>query len=201
MADFAKRAVAAEVGQGWERGAFMAAYAENRAGANDTAVEASAVATAVIDFMASRDEWTGRATELLEDLSILVGDATTRRKGWPADGARLGQELRRTAPNLRASGIDIHFDSPSRRVITIRKVLHSTDITDLPSQTAPTTTSERFDVHDSNHDGNVGSGSKTQTTVPDVGPDRTGVEQLSDDSNVSNDSKIHNLSDEEVIEH
>ena len=139
--------------------------------------------------------------KLLTELNNLVDEAIIRRKGWPADGAHLGQELRRTAPNLRASGIDIHFDTPSRRVITIRKLLHSTDITDLPSQTAPNTTSEGFDVHDSNHDGNVGSGSKTQTTVPDVGPDRTGVEQLSDDSNVSNDSKIHNLSDEEVIEH
>ena len=120
---------------------------------------------------------------------------------WPADGARLGRELRRMAPNLWAVGIDIHFDTPSRQVIAIRKGLHSTDITDMPSQTDSHTTTEGVDVHDSNHDGNVGSGSKTQTTVPDVGPDRTGVEQLSDDSNVSNDSKIHNLSDEEVIEH
>ena len=133
-----------------------------------------------------------------EELGI---EGPARRNGWPANGARLDLELRSTAANLRQTGIDVQFDTPKRRIITIRKVLHSTDITDLPSQTAPNTTIEGFDVHDSNHDGNVGSGSKTQTTVPDGGPDRTGVEQLSDDSNVSNDSKIHNLSDEEVIEH
>ena len=84
-----------------------------------------------------------------------------RRKGWPADGARLGRELRRMAPNLWAVGIDIHFDTPSRQVIAIRKGLHSTDITDMPSQTDSHTTTEGVDVHDSNVDGGVSSDGAT----------------------------------------
>jgi len=147
---------------------------DNPAGANDTAVEASMVATAIIDLMASRDEWTGAMTKLLTELNNLVDDAIIRRKGWPADGARLGRELRRTAPNLRASGIDIQFDTPSRRSMTVRKVLHSTDIADMPSQTDSDTTTEGVDVHD----GNVGSYSATPITVTASGRGRPGTKQL-----------------------
>ena len=86
--------------------------------------------------MASRDEWTGVATKLLTELKILFDDAIIRRKGRPADGARLSRELRRGALNLRSVGADAQFDTPGHRVITIRKILHSSDITDMPLQTA-----------------------------------------------------------------
>ncbi len=121
MADFAKRAVAAERGQGWPPGTFMAAYADNRAGANDAALEASPVAGAVVDFMASRDEWNGTAAVLLAELDSLVGETKTKRKGWPVDGAQLGKILRRIAPNLRRAGTDLQFDTPKRRMLTIKR--------------------------------------------------------------------------------
>jgi len=134
MADFARRAVAAEKGQGWVDGTFMAAYAENRAGANDTALEASPVAGAVVDFMASRDEWSGTAAALLAELDSLVGETKAKRKGWPVDGAQLGKILRRIAPNLRQAGTDVQFDTPKRRTITVRKGRDFTDTTDMPSE-------------------------------------------------------------------
>ena len=120
---------------------------------------------------------------------------------WPADGARLGRELRRMAPNLWAVGIDIHFDTPSRRVITIRKGLHSTDITDLPSQTDSDTTTEEVDGHDSNPDGNVGSYSKPKITVTSNRHDHIGVGQWPHDSDVGSDSKIHDSSNEEALDY
>ena len=80
-----------------------------------------------------------------------------RRKRQAVDGARLSRELRRGALNLRSVGADAQFDTPGHRVITIRKILHSSDITDMPLQTALQTTAEGVDVHDSNLDGRVGS--------------------------------------------
>ena len=132
MADFAKRAVAAEKGQGWPPGTFMSAYAENRVGANDAALEASPVAGAVAAFMALRNEWSGTAAELLAGLNTLVEEATTKRKGWPVDGAQLGKILRRIAPNLRRAGTDLQFDTPKRRMLAIRKGRDFAVITDIP---------------------------------------------------------------------
>ena len=48
MADFAVWATAAERGLGWAEGAFMAAYAENRAGAVETSLEADPLAGAIV---------------------------------------------------------------------------------------------------------------------------------------------------------
>ena len=196
MADFARRAVAAEKGQGWVDGTFMAAYAENRAGANDTALEASPVAGAIVDFMASRDEWSGTATELLAGLNTLVEEATTRREGWPVDGAQLGKILRRIAPNLRRSGTDVQLDTPRRRMITIRKGRDFAVITDMPSQEPQ----EDGAIGADGHDSNVGSDSTSPITATVHAHGGEGVERPLHDSTDSNDSKIHNLSNEEVLE-
>ena len=99
----------------------MSAYDENRAGANDTALEASPVAGALAAFMESREEWAGTATVLLAELDSLVGETKAKRKAWPVDGAQLGKILRRVAPNLRRAGTDVGFDTPKRRMLTIKR--------------------------------------------------------------------------------
>ena len=200
MADFAKRAVAAERGQGWPPGTFISAYAENRAGANDTALEASPVAGALAAFMASRDEWSGTAAVLLAELDSLVGETKTKRKDWPVDGAQLGKILRRIAPNLRQAGTDVQFDTPKRRTITVRKGRDFTDTTDMPSEEPQEDGVTGVDGHDSNRDSNVGSDSTPPITVMAHTRGHEGVERLLHDSDVSNDSEIHNLSNEEVLE-
>ncbi len=196
MADFARRAVAAEKGQGWGHGTFMAAYAENRARANDTALEASPVTGAIVDFMASRDEWSGTAAELLNGLNTLVEEAMTRRKGWPVDGAQLGKILRRIAPNLRRVGTDVQFDTPERRMLAIRKGRDFAVIPDMPSQEPQEDGAIGADGRDSNRDSNVGSDSTPPITATVHARGDEGVERLLHDSN---DSKIHNLSNEEVL--
>ena len=200
MADFARRAVAAEKGQGWGHGTFMAAYAENRAGANDTALEASPVAGAVVDFMASRDEWSGTAAVLLAELDSLVGETKTKRKDWPVDGAQLGKILRRIAPNLRQAGTDVQFDTPKRRMLAIRKGRDFAVITDMPSQEPQEDGAIGADGRDSNRDSNVGSDSTPPITATVHARGGEGVERPLHDSTDSNDSKIHNLSNEEVLE-
>jgi hypothetical protein len=59
MADFARWVVAAEPALPWEGGDFLAAYAGNRADANTTVLEASAVAGELMKFMTKTIEWTG----------------------------------------------------------------------------------------------------------------------------------------------
>jgi len=178
----------------------MSAYDENRAGANDTALEASPVAGAIVDFMASRDDWSGTTAELLNGLNILVEEAMTRRKDWPVDGAQLGKILRRIAPNLRQAGTDVQFDTPKRRTITVRKGRDFTDITDMPSQEPQEDGAIGADGHDSNRDSNVGSDSTSPITATVHAHGGEGVERPLHDSTDSNDSKIHNLSNEEVLE-
>jgi hypothetical protein len=106
MADFAVWATAAEEALGWEPGAFMAAYAGNRAEATESALEADPVAIAVREFMEDRDEWIGTAGELWEALNDLVGEAIRHTKAWPGAPNALSARLKRLAPALRGIGIE-----------------------------------------------------------------------------------------------
>jgi hypothetical protein len=114
MADFAKWAVAAEPKLGLERGAFLDAYAGNRADANEFTLEASAIADPVRE-LADRG-FLGTATELLAALRDGVDEETIRLRNWPKDATRVSGDLRRIAPNLRAIGITVEFDLPRRQI-------------------------------------------------------------------------------------
>jgi hypothetical protein len=123
MADFALWAVACE-GAAWPKGVFMAAYDHNQAEANETVIEADAVALAVRALVPAGAEWTGTATELLAALANAAGEAAAKAKSWPATARALSGRLRRAAPNLRRVGIEIAFGSAGRdrdkqRAITI----------------------------------------------------------------------------------
>ncbi len=117
MADFAEWVSASEPALDCHQGAFMAAYSANRKAANELPLEASPIATPLLELADTRFE--GTATELLAALSGSVDESVTRRKGWPANGQVLSTELRRLAPNLRAAGIDVEF-KPGRRRRMIR---------------------------------------------------------------------------------
>ena len=92
-------------------------------------MEASLVA-AELQAMDLAQPWNGKATELLRELERRADDATKKRRGWPADGARLSGQLRRLAPNLRAVGIEVQFDNPKRRDILIKKMVQNSDNSD-----------------------------------------------------------------------
>jgi hypothetical protein len=53
-------------------------------------------------------------SELLAALNNGVDQETKRLKTWPKDAARLGNNLRRLAPSLRAIGINVEFPSSHR---------------------------------------------------------------------------------------
>ncbi|MBI4498200.1 MAG: hypothetical protein HY689_09905 [Chloroflexi bacterium] len=125
MADFALWVTAAESALGWPRGSFLRAYAGNREGANDLALDASAIAGAVREFAAEHAAdggWSGSATELLAALNARLAAEKKPPWGWPGNGRALSNALRRIASNLRAAGVSVEFirlPHTRRRVIII----------------------------------------------------------------------------------
>lgn len=123
MADFALWVAAAEGSLGWRKGTFLAAYAGNRASANEVALEASPVARPLIDLLNEQSEWVGTSTELLEALESRVSDQVKRQRIWPSNGRSMTGHLKRLAPNLRVAGWQVEFHrESSRRVWSIQRL-------------------------------------------------------------------------------
>lgn len=134
MADFARWVVAAEPSLGWTAGSFLKAYTGNRDAIHEIALDAAVIVPPMRTLLES-GEFVGTATELLDGLAGIVGEAATRRKAWPGNATSLSRELARIAPNLRSVGIEIEKrrESHGRRLITIRTVLQASSPASLPS--------------------------------------------------------------------
>src|SRR5262249_12963423 len=113
MADFALWGTACER----MPGAFMRAYEENRKSAVETILEADLVATAVRAFMKTRggEEWVGTSSKLLPALAEMIDESHRRGRDWPSAPNALSGRLRRSAPNLRKTGIEIAYDREGHR--------------------------------------------------------------------------------------
>jgi 5S rRNA maturation endonuclease (ribonuclease M5)/SAM-dependent methyltransferase len=138
MADFAKWVTAAEPGLGIEDGAFLDAYIANRRQGQHLALESDDVAAAIHALVMERGEWSGPAGELAE---LLKPDRP--RKGWPVTPRAMAGALKRSAPVLRAHGIDVEIEERSRtaRRWTLTKVRGGTVTTVTPSR-------QRSDQHE-----------------------------------------------------
>jgi hypothetical protein len=100
----------------------MAAYAGNRADANDLALEASPVAAELLKLITTTGGWEGEPSHLLRDLEIEASDGTKRLRSWPKSARSLSGHLKRLAPNLRRAGVEVSFDrTNTRRIISIVK--------------------------------------------------------------------------------
>jgi hypothetical protein len=120
MADFAVWVIAAEPAIGWDDGSFLAAYSRNRASAHELALESASIVPLLHRLPT---EWTGTAGELLEQLVSLAGEKVSKRDDWPANPRALAGQLRRLAPDLRSTGVEVTFNprSGQRRSITITR--------------------------------------------------------------------------------
>lgn len=107
MADFACWATAASPAFGWEPNAFMNAYAGNRQESVEMALEADPVAGAVKALVLAEPEWQGTATELWKRLGTLVGETAMKVPAWPKSAHSLSGRVKRLAPALRATGIEV----------------------------------------------------------------------------------------------
>jgi hypothetical protein len=125
MADFARWATAAEPSLGLAEGAFIRAYDSNRAAANVLTLEASPIVTPLRRVCTAR-HWKGTALDLLAKMNAHAEKDEKLQRGWPKNPQQLSAQLRRLAPNLRRSGMDIQFDektpgSRSRRLLSITR--------------------------------------------------------------------------------
>ncbi len=130
MADFAKWAVACEPAMGCEAGAFLDVYASNRAQSHELAIESSTIGALILDA----SPFVGTASELLEALELKAEERLKRSRGWPKSARALSGMLRRLAPNLRATGVEVTMDGREpggqrRRLIEIRTSTQKTDPT------------------------------------------------------------------------
>jgi hypothetical protein len=120
MADAALWVTAAEKSLGLGQGAFIEAYRENLRNGVLAGIESSPVGRTVIEFMKSRKEWHGNATELLEKLSILVDDQTRNSRAWPKSANWFSNNLRRLGNSLRKIGYQVTLpDQATDRNISI----------------------------------------------------------------------------------
>jgi hypothetical protein len=121
MADFARWTAAACPALGWDADEFLATYANNRAQANETTLDASPLVTPLRKL----GDFEGSATELLEQLVELVGDGAARSKVWPKSPSALSGQLRRLAPNLRRANPPLNIEF-SREAHTGRRLIQVT---------------------------------------------------------------------------
>ena len=126
MADFARWVTAAEPALGWVDGDFINAYDENRIWANLLTLEACVI-VAPLRKVCAYGTWKGTAQQLLNALCKYVSDQHRLQRDWPKNAQVLSIQLRRIAPNLRATGLDIKFGERtagrgSKRIITITHV-------------------------------------------------------------------------------
>jgi hypothetical protein len=115
MADFAIWGTALEKALSWRPGTFMAAYRQNREGANDSVLEASPVGAALEKLMAENGVFRGTMTDLLKELASHVEDSVKSDRSWPRNPMVLRNQLNRLAPNLRMAAIFITFTRDGMR--------------------------------------------------------------------------------------
>jgi len=105
MADFAVWGVAVEPACPWPIGTFLSVYAESR----QNVVEATLDGDPVVEVVRKITPWTGTASELLAELNMRTPDTIAKRKDWFSKPRQVSDALRRLAPGLRRTGIDVTF--------------------------------------------------------------------------------------------
>jgi hypothetical protein len=169
MADFARWVVAAEPALGWPAGSFLRAYTGNREAIHEIALDASLIVEP-LRVLVEAGDITGTATELLDRLVAIAGEAAAHRRGWPRNPTALSRELARIAPNLRAVGIEVERGRGAHgsRSIAVRAV------PETPSPASPASPDERAGDAMRAPGGAIaasGRPSVTRQPVPDDGGD------------------------------
>jgi hypothetical protein len=158
MADFAIWATAAEPALGLAPGQFLAAYEANRAAGNETALEASPIGKALVEFVTEFGSWSGTSTELLRKLEGRAEEKAIKLKSWPSTARALGGAVKRLAPNLRDAGLSVELSRTGRRrLISLSRTGRESSVTNVTnvitpqfqgsSGDAPVTQSDRGDAN------------------------------------------------------
>ena len=115
MADFARWVVACE-GE-----AFLLAYKSNRTEGHALAVDASAVAAAIVRLVETGGTYDGTVGGLLKRLNE---DTTPKPRDWPDSARGLSGALTRITPNLEAQGLVVALGERTSKgkPVTIKQV-------------------------------------------------------------------------------
>ncbi len=127
MADFATWATAAESAFGWPSGTFMAAYLANADAGQRSAIDASPIGGAILEFVDQVSEWEGTCEQLQSKLQGMPSGGKVQGRSWPGNPRALRAELERIIPSLRAESIEVAFGKRTpnrrrRRILKIRKL-------------------------------------------------------------------------------
>jgi hypothetical protein len=120
MADFAEMGELIAMCLGYEEGKFTGVYNVNIGFTNEEAINASAVATAIIHLMNTQPTWAGMSMELLSKLNDLTSRRPdiswiSRNKEWPKTPRALSDRLNEVIPNLRDIDIIVHREFDKHR--------------------------------------------------------------------------------------
>jgi hypothetical protein len=125
LADFVIWVEAAGPSLDWERGAFAAACDTNRSELDEIALESQPISQAVLSLMEKQKTYTGTASALLSKLGREIEEDTRRERSWPKSASQCSRQLKRLAPNLRRTGVEVTWErggSKGTRTITLRRV-------------------------------------------------------------------------------
>src|SRR5262249_43423922 len=107
-------------------GDFISAFNGARDDANEVALEASPIYIPLRSFLEKQNsgEWSGTATDLLTQITLLAPPGATTDRLWPKKGNALSGLLKRLLPNLRAVGVIVQLGARTgqsrTKIITIR---------------------------------------------------------------------------------
>lgn len=111
MADFYVTAVAASKALGLLKAEFENAYARNRDSIHGNAIQSSPLGMSIRRLMDDCHDWFGSPYDLLDDLSAYAQDEFGMDSSWPRNVRALMRDLKYLAPDLRAAGMCVQFDS------------------------------------------------------------------------------------------
>lgn len=135
LADWGEYAAAVYEALGWGAETFLADWEDVVKAQNQSTLDGSPVAQAVIKFMEEHAEWSGSSSELhkkLETVAEGLGVSVTRDKEWPKSARWLWRRVKEVLPLLAASGIEAsRREEKSGSTVTLREVstANATDAT------------------------------------------------------------------------
>ena len=150
MADFARWSCAIAEALDYRAEDFMAAYEANIRTRNDEVLNDDVLASIVMGFMETHEEWEGTPSELLAALQDEAGKQSidTKSKRWPKAPNALSRRLNILKTNLEAAGIRIDVSRGRKRLLTLRRLENTDDTVDTDGDSTTTNTSSTSENHD-----------------------------------------------------
>ncbi len=149
MADFTRWGYAIGEAADCRGQKFLDQYAANRAAQNDEAIEADPVAFLIVEFMRDRAEWSGTASELLDEIKAIAPKHgfDAKDKAFPRDATRLSKRITAVKSNLEAVGIVCGRGHSGNRALNLKNE-NIASIASIASK--PAKTLDFIDVADEN---------------------------------------------------